>query len=210
MRQNTVKSQLTQQLICYLTQVQIAKVTGDLWTTPAAALMAGIAFSVAQYGILCHILSCKLIWFYWLYQSWASLDWWRIWPKYACFNSSRAETPQDFGKIHWGVFTCIVWSMCQCRQARAIHQKNLNKTLLPHWKTEFHLNHIHRKKKMSIFDRIFHQEKKKVQRCLSAFISSVILRSYGSRFLVISWVSSQAASFMMSHCNAPGIGTPQI
>lgn len=199
MRQNTVKSQLTQQLLCYLTQVQIAKVTGDLWTTPAAALMAGIAFSVAQYGILCHILSCKLIWFYWLYQSWASLDWWRIWPKYACFNSSRAETPQDFGKIHWGVFTCIVWSMCQCRQARAINQKNLNKTLLPHWKTEFHLNHIHRKKKMSIFDRIFHQEKKK-KKCRDVCLLSSAQLFSGAMVPGFLWSPEYPAKLHLSWC----------
>lgn len=197
MRQNTVKSQLTQQLICYLTQVQIAKVTGDLWTTPAAALMAGIAFSVAQYGILCHILSCKLIWFYWLYQSWASLDWWRIWPKYACFNSSRAETPQDFGKIHWGVFTCIVWSMCQCRQARAINQKNLNKTLLPHWKTEFHLNHIHRKKNVNFWQDFSPGKKKKCRDvCL---LSSAQLFS-GAMVPGFLWSPEYPAKLHLSWC----------
>jgi len=61
---------------------------------------------------------------------------------------------------------------------------------------------------MSIADKIFHC--KKVHRCLSAFISSVILGSCGSRFLVISRGSSQATSFMMLHCNAPGIGRSQI
>lgn len=69
----------------------------------------------------------------------------RIWPTCRGFSTSWAETHQEFWKNHQGVSTSIVWSMCQCRQARAIHQKNLNKTSLPRQRTKFHLNHMHRK-----------------------------------------------------------------
>lgn len=62
-------------------------------------------------------------------------------------------------------------------------KKNLNKTLLLHWKTKFHHNHMQRKK-CQFLTGFF--TSKKVRSCLSAFISSVILRSHGSRFLVIS------------------------
>lgn len=134
----------------------------------------------------------------------------RIWPTCRRFSTSWAETHQEFWKNHRGVSTCIVWSMCQCRQARAIHQKNLNKTSLPRQRTKFHLNHMHRKNVNFWQDFSPKKKKKKARRCLSAVINSVILRSYGSRFLVISWGSSHATSFMMLHRSAPGIGRSQI
>lgn len=65
----------------------------DSWTVHTVTAMMGILFGRSRFEILDQTLGwCKVIQLNWLYQRWTSPDWWRIWPKYKCFNSSWAET----------------------------------------------------------------------------------------------------------------------